>query len=76
MEAYKFDTYVEEQEQSDTFLEQSERLIAVSRIFARARKHMNLAEQKTLVLALSQIRFTEEARSNIVYLGKKHLRIS
>lgn len=50
-----------------------ERLFAVSRIFARARKDMNLAEQKTFVYALSELRFTEEAKSNVVYMDKKTL---
>lgn len=50
-----------------------ERLIAVSRIFARARQKMSLAEQKTFVYALSQLKFTEKPESNIVYLDKKIL---
>ena len=50
-----------------------ERLFAVSRIFARARKDMNLAEQKTFVYALSELKFTEEAKSNVVYMDKKTL---
>ena len=50
-----------------------ERLFAVSRIFARARKEMNLTEQKTFVYALSELKFTEEATSNYVKLDKKTL---
>lgn len=50
-----------------------ERLFAVSRIFARARKNMSLAEQKTFVYALSQLKFTEEAKSNYIRLDKKTL---
>ncbi len=50
-----------------------ERLFAVSRIFARARKEMNLAEQKTFVYALSQLKFTEEAKTNYIKLEKKTL---
>lgn len=60
-------------EEAGLVLQPSEKLVAVSRIFARARKNLSLAEQKTLVLALSQIRFKEEAKSNIVYLDKKML---
>lgn len=50
-----------------------ERLFAVSRIFAKARKSMNLAEQKTFVYALSELRFTEEPKSLYVKLDKKVL---
>lgn len=50
-----------------------EQLFAVSRVFARARKEMNLIEQKTFVYALTQIKFTEEARSNVIQLDKKRL---
>lgn len=50
-----------------------ERLFAVSRIFARARKEMSLAEQKTFVYALSEFRFTENAKSNYVRLDKRTL---
>ena len=50
-----------------------ERLFAVSRIFANARKSMNLAEQKTFVYALSELKFTEEAKSLYVKLDKKVL---
>ena len=50
-----------------------ERLFAVSRIFANARKSMNLAEQKTFVYAVSELKFTEEAKSLYVKLDKKVL---
>ena len=50
-----------------------QRLVAVSRIFARARKNMTLAEQKTFVYALSELRFSEEAKSEYVKLDKKLL---
>ena len=53
--------------------EPPERLVAVSRIFARARKNMSLAEQKCFVYALSEIKFREEAKANVVYLDKKTL---
>ena len=57
---------------SDLF-EPPERLFAVSRIFARARKEMSLAEQKAFVYALSELRFTEEAKTPFVRLDKKTL---
>lgn len=53
-----------------------ERLCAVSRIFARARKNMSLAEQKTFVYTLSQLDFketAETAKTNVIYLDKKTL---
>lgn len=52
-----------------------ERMIAVSNIFARARKDMSLAEQKTFVYALSQIDWTKSAeeQSTFVRLDKKTL---
>ena len=55
------------------FFEPPEKLFAVSRVFARARKEMSLAEQKTFVYALTQMRFTEEPESNYVRLDKKVL---
>ncbi len=53
--------------------EPPERLFAVSRIFARARKEMSLAEQKTFVYALSQLNFKELPNTNFVRLDKKIL---
>lgn len=50
-----------------------EKLFAVSRIFARARKNMTLAEQKTFVYALTQLRFTEQTTTDNVKLDKKKL---
>ncbi len=50
-----------------------DRLIAVSRIFAEARKEMSLAEQKCFVYALTQLKFTEQASSPYVYMDKKEL---
>lgn len=47
-------------------------LFAVSRIFAAARKRMNLAEWKTLVLALASIRWTEKC-PGVLYLDKKEV---
>lgn len=50
-----------------------ERLVAVSRIFARAKRDMSLAEQKTFAYALSQLRFTEVSTTPYVRLDKKIL---
>lgn len=69
----EFDYQVIGQMSFEDVLEPPERLVAVSRIFARARKSMTLAEQKTFVYSLSKLRFTEDAKSNIVYLDKKIL---
>ena len=49
-----------------------EKMFAVSDIFARAKKQMNLAEYKTFVYALTQVKWTEEM-PNTVYLDKKTL---
>ena len=57
----------------DEIISPPERLFAVSRIFARARKDMTLAEQKTFVYALSELKFTEEAKTQFVKLDKKVL---
>lgn len=67
------DSQIEGQISFEEYIDGSSGLIAVSRIFASARKEMNLAEQKAFVYALSQVRFTEEAKTNIVYLDKKTL---
>lgn len=45
----------------DLFKAPEERLIAVSRIVARAQKSMSLSEWKTFVLALTKIEFTKTA---------------
>ena len=50
-----------------------ERLVAVSKIFARARKEMSLAEQKTFVYALTQLNFKDVPETNYVRLDKKTL---
>ncbi len=67
------DDQIEGQMSLDDIFQPTDRLFAVSRIFARARKDMSLAEQKTFVAALSQLKFTETPRSNVVYLDKKTL---
>lgn len=67
------DLQIEGQMTLDAWLNPEERLIAVSKIFARARKQMTLAEQKTLVYALTQMKFTEKAEGLSVKLDKKAL---
>ena len=68
-----FDNEFEGQMSLTDLFEPPEKLFAVSRIFARARKEMSLAEQKTFVYALSELRFTEEATADYVKLDKKVL---
>lgn len=69
----EFESQVDGQMSIVDLYEPRERLFAVHRIFARARKEMSLAEQKAFVYALSQIKFTEEAASPYVYMDKKKL---
>ena len=69
----KPDYEIEGQMSFEDLLQPPERIFAVSRIFARARKEMSLDEQKAFVYALSELRFTEEATSNIIFLDKKKL---
>lgn len=68
-----FDGGVEGQLTIEDLFTPPEKLIAVSRVFARARKEMSLAEQKTFIYALSSFKFTEEAKTDVVYLDKKTL---
>ena len=68
-----FDDQIDGQMSIADLFEPPEKLFAVSRIFARARKDMSLAEQKTFVYALSEMRFTEEAESDCIKLNKKKL---
>lgn len=68
-----FDGQIEGQITLQDIFNPPERLLAVSRIFARAKKDMSLAEQKTFVYALAEMRFTEEAKSPYVKLDKKVL---
>lgn len=70
-----FDNEMEGQLSIEDLFSPPERMIAVSNIFARARKHMSLAEQKTFVLALSQLEWKKEPneQSNIVHLDNKVL---
>lgn len=69
----EFESQIDGQMTIVDLYEPRERLFAVHRIFARARKEMNIAEQKTFVYALSQIKFTEEAATPYVYMDKKTL---
>lgn len=67
------DDQIDGQMSLDDVFQPTDRLFAVSRIFARARKDMTLAEQKTFVFALSHLKFKEEAKTNVVYMDKKTL---
>jgi len=53
-------------------MELPERMFAVSKIFARAKKQMNLPELKTLVYALANINYTKD-NGNRIMLDKKTL---
>ncbi len=70
-----FDCEIEGQMTIEDLFSPPERMVAVSNIFARARKQMSLAEQKTFVLALSQLKWTKKPneQSNIVHLDIKTL---
>lgn len=70
-----FDNEMEGQMTIFDLYEPPERMVAVSNIFARARKQMSLAEQKTFVLALSQLEWTKNPteQSNVVEINKKTL---
>lgn len=69
----EFESQIDGQMSIVDLYEPRERLFAVHRIFARARKEMSIAEQKAFVYALSQIKFTEDATSPYVYMDKKTL---
>ena len=73
MKKDNFDNQIDGQMTISDLFEPPEKLFAVSRIFARARKEMSLNEQKTFVYALSEMKFTEEAQTNYVRLDKKKL---
>ena len=70
---YNFDGQMEGQITIQDIFNPPERLLAVSRIFFFFFKYMSLAEQKTFVYALTEMRFTEEANSPYVKLDKKVL---
>ena len=69
----EFDDQIKGQISIDDVFNPPERLFAVSRIFARARREMTIKEQKTLVYALSQMDFTKSPEKNYVMLDKKVL---
>ena len=69
----EFDSQIDGQMTIADLYNPKDKLFAVHRIFARAKKEMTLTEQKTFVYALSQFKFTEEAQSNYVRLDKKTL---
>lgn len=69
----EYDGEIEGQMTLEDIYNPPERLFAVSRIFAKARKDMSLAEQKTFVYALSEMRFIEKAKTPFVKLDKKVL---
>lgn len=68
-----YDDVPEGQMELADLLDSQEKLVAVSRVFARSRREMGLAEQKTFVFALTQLRFLEEPKSDTVYVDKKSL---
>lgn len=69
----EFDSQIDGQMSIADLYDPKDKLFAIHRIFARARKEMSLTEQKVFVAALSQLKFTEEAHSNYVRLNKKAL---
>ena len=69
----KPDNQIDGQVSFEHIYESPARLIAVSRIFARARKQMSLNEQKAFVYALSQMDFKKAPESEYVKLDKKVL---
>ena len=69
----EFESQIDGQLSIDDAVNPNDRLFAVHRIFARARKDMSLAEQKAFVYALSSLKFKEEAKTNYVYMDKKAL---
>lgn len=69
----RFDGDMEGQLTIENIFEPPERLFAISKIFARAKRDMSLAEQKTFVYALSEMKFTEKATTPYIRLDKKIL---
>ena len=69
----QFDNQIDGQMTIADLYEPPEKLFAVSRIFANARKSMSLAEQKTFVYALTHFKFKEQPDKNYVRLDKKTL---
>lgn len=73
MSRNELDNQLDGQITLDEIMNPPKMMVAVANIFARARKHMTLNEQKTFVYALTQIKFTEEPKSEYVKLDKKVL---
>lgn len=71
----QFDNEFEGQLTIDDLFNPPERMVAVSNIFAHARKQMSLAEQKTFVYALSKLEWVKDSKkqSPVVRLDKKTL---
>lgn len=71
----EFDDEIQGQLTIEDMFTPPEQMVAVSNIFARARKNMSLTEQKVFVLALSQLQWikTPDEQSNIVRIDKKTL---
>ena len=53
--------------------DEKQKIIAISKVFARAKTSMTLPEQKTFAYALAQIRYSENNQSNIISMNKKAL---
>lgn len=68
----QYDGEIEGQMSFEDFFPAPQRMFAVSKIFARARKQMNIDEYKTFVYALTNIDWTREMPETIT-LDKKEL---
>ena len=68
----KYDEEIEGQMSFEDFFPVPQRMFAVSKIFARARKQMNIDEYKTFVYALTNIDWTKEMPETIT-LDKRKL---
>lgn len=68
-----FDSQIKGQITLEDLYEPPARLVAVSNIFARARKNMSLNEQKAFVYALTQVDFTKSLNDEFIRLDKKTL---
>lgn len=69
----KYDNQIDGQMTITDLYAPPEKLFAVSRIFARARKEMSLAEQKTFAYALTRLKFKEDITTSYVTIDKKTL---
>ena len=61
------------EEQTDITIRNSNPLLAASHIYTRAAKMLTLAERKTLIYALSMLRFTEVPDTCVIYVDKREL---